>query len=150
MKSHASFAMAAVLGLAVCSSPLAQGLSRADYLQARKDIESDFRSARAGCEPMVEEHVRAICMADVRGREAVALAELRVAYEPTDEALMEVRILKARAGLAVARARCVELPAHRKAACAAEAEAAHGVALAPPANTSRQGAAAAEAGGSKR
>ena len=132
MTSHASTAMATALGLAVCGAAVAQGLTKADYLAARKAIESDFRSARAGCEPMVEDHVRAICMADVRGREAVALAELRVAYEPTDEALMEVRILKARAALALARARCVELPAHRRTACGAEAEAAHGLALAAP------------------
>jgi hypothetical protein len=77
-------------------------------------------------------NVRVICVADVRGREAIALAELRAAYDPTNDSLVDVRIAKARAGLEVARARCDDVPAQRKAACAAEAEAAHGAALAPP------------------
>jgi hypothetical protein len=131
MKTSATIAASAVMGLAICTAPGAQGTGKAEYQAARKTIESDFRTARIGCEPMLA-NVRTICMADVRGREVVALAELRAAYDPTDEALMEVRIVKARAGLAVARARCDDVPAHRKAVCSADAEAAHGAALAAP------------------
>ena len=130
MKTLTMIATAGI-GLALCASPLAQGLGKADYLAARKTIESDFRTAKIGCEPMLG-NVRTVCMADVRGREVVALAELRAAYEPTDEALMELRIVKARAGLAVARARCDDVPVQRKAACGADAEAVHGAALAAP------------------
>ena len=132
MKNPAKIVSAAAIGLAVCTASWAQVLGKAGYLEARKTIESDFRTAKIGCEPMLG-NVRTVCMADVRGREIVALAELRAAYDPTDEALMEVRIVKARAGLAVARARCEEVPAHRKAACSADAEVAHGAALAAPA-----------------
>src|SRR5688572_10408766 len=132
MKNSAMIASAAAIGLAVCTASWAQQVpGKAGYLAARKTIESDFRTAKIGCEPMLG-NVRTVCMADVRGREVVALAELRAAYDPTDEALMEVRIVKARASLAVARARCEEVPAHRKGACSAEAEAAHGAALAAP------------------
>ena len=131
MKTWTPVAIVGAIGLAVCTSPWAQGLDKAEYQAARKTIESDFRTARIGCEPMLA-NVRTVCMADVRGREGVALAELRFAYDPTEEARMEVRILKARAGLAVARARCDDVPVQRKASCSAEAEAAHGAALAPP------------------
>jgi len=130
MKTWAVVATAAI-GVAVCTTPRAQGLGKTEYLAARKTIESDFRNARIGCEPMAGS-VRDICMADVRGREVVALAELRAAYDPTDEALMEVRIVKARASLAVARARCEDVPVHRKSACASDAERAHEAALASP------------------
>ena len=123
--------MAAALGLLAFDDSRAQNLGKAEYLALRKTIESDFRTAKIGCEPMLG-NVRTICMADVRGRESIALAELRAAYERTDEARMEVRILKARAGLALARARCEDAAAHRKAACTADAEAAHGAALAAP------------------
>jgi hypothetical protein len=124
-------ATAAAIGLAACTAARAQGLDRAGYLAARATIESDFRTAKIGCEPMLG-NVRTVCMADVRGREVVALAELRAAYDPTDEALLEVRIVKARASLAAARARCDGALAHRKADCLADAERAHGAALAPP------------------
>ena len=132
MKTWARIVTAAALGVAICTAPQAQGLGKAEYLAARKTIQSDFRNARIGCEPMLD-NVRTTCLADVQGREAVALAELRAAYDPTAESLMEVRILKARAGLALARARCDDVPAHRKAACLAAAEQAHGAALAAPA-----------------
>jgi hypothetical protein len=131
MKNWPSIGAAAAIALAACTTSGAQGLGKAEYQAARKTLESDFRTAKIGCEPMLG-NVRTICMADVRGREVVALAELRAAYEPTPEALMEVRILKARAGLALARARCEDVPAPRKAACDLEAEAAHGAALAAP------------------
>jgi hypothetical protein len=137
MKNWPSIAAAAAIALAVCTTPGAQGLGKAEYLAARKTLESDFRTAKIGCEPMLG-NVRTICMADVRGREVVALAELRAAYEPSTESLMEVRILKARAGLALARARCEEVPAPRKAACGTEAEAAHGAALAEPTAAARK------------
>jgi hypothetical protein len=131
MKPRATICTAAAIGLAVCTAPLAESLGKPDYQAARKTIESDFRTAKIGCEPMLG-NVRTVCMADVRGREVVALAELRAAYEPTDEARMELRVVKARAGLALARARCDDVPAHRKAACGSEAQAAHGAALAAP------------------
>jgi len=132
MRTSATIAAAAVMGLGICTAAAAQGTGKAEYQAARKTIESDYRTARIGCEPMLA-NVRTICMADVHGREVVALAELRAAYDPTAEALMEVRIVKARAGLAVARARCEDVQAHRKAACTADAVAAHSAALAPPA-----------------
>ena len=124
-------AVAAGVGLAGMSAPLAQGLGKAEYQAARKTIESDFRSAKTGCEPMPG-NVRIVCIADVRGRESIALAELRAAYEPTNDALVDVRIAKARAALELARARCDDLPVQRKPPCTADAEAAHGAALAPP------------------
>jgi hypothetical protein len=124
-------AIAATVALAGANDARAQALTKADYQAARKIIESDFRTARTGCEPMLG-NVRVICVADVRGREAIALAELRAAYDPTNDSVVDVRIAKARAGLDIARARCDDAPAQRKAACAAEAEAAHGAALASP------------------
>jgi hypothetical protein len=131
VKPWIPIASIAALGLAAPSAPLAQVLDKAGYLAARKTIESDFRTAKTGCEPMLG-NVRTICIADVRGRELIALAELRAAYDPTSDAVVEVRIAKARAALAVARMRCDELLAHRKAECMADAEAAHAAALAPP------------------
>lgn len=131
MKAWIPCAIAAALVLAFATPAWAQGLTKADYQAAVKTIESDFRTARMGCEPMIG-NVRTICIADVRGREAIALAELRAAYDPTNDAVVEVRIAKARAGLDIARARCDDVPAQRKAACGAEAEAAHGAALALP------------------
>ena len=132
MKNLSVIAIAAAIGLVAGSPSRAQGLSKEEYQGARKTIESDFRTAKMGCEPMLA-NVKTICMADVRGREGIALAELVAAQYPSADASMDVRIAKARAGLAVARARCEDVPLPRKDACRVEAEAAHEAALAPAA-----------------
>jgi len=131
MKPWTAIALAAGVGLGGTSESLAQALGKTEYQAARKTIESDFRSAKTGCEPM-HGNVRIVCIADVRGRESIALAELRAAYDPTSDSMVDVRIAKARAALELSRARCDDLPVQRKPACTADAGAAHGAALAPP------------------
>ena len=79
MRSAAAAALAAAIGLPYCACALAQPMSRAEYQAARRTVESDFRTARIGCEPM-RGNVRDICMADVTGREGIRLAELEAVY----------------------------------------------------------------------
>ncbi len=86
------FALAAAAGLAFSQFGLAQPMSKAEYQVARKTVESDFRTARIGCEPM-RGKVRDLCMADVTGREGVKLAELEAFYVRQDsgDARLEAR-----------------------------------------------------------
>jgi len=79
MREAAVAAIAAAMGLASSACALAEPMSKAEYQVARKTVESDFRTARIGCEPM-RGKVHDICMADVTGREGIRLAELEALY----------------------------------------------------------------------
>lgn len=92
MRSAAVAALAAAIGLTSSACALAQPMSKAEYQVARRTVESDFRTARIGCEPM-RGNVREVCMADVAGREGTKLAELEALYARQDasDARLETR-----------------------------------------------------------
>lgn len=91
MRRPAALALAAI-ALAFGTAALAQPMSKAEYQAARRTVESDFRTARIGCEPMRGD-VRDLCMADVSGREGIKLAELEAFYARQDagDARLEAR-----------------------------------------------------------
>ena len=123
MRSAALAALAAAIGLASSACALAQPMSRAEYEVARRTVESDFRTARVGCEPM-RANVRDICIADVTGREGIRLAELEALYQPGPGTLEGVRNAKAQAQLALARERCDDRGPNARESCLQGAEAA--------------------------
>lgn len=92
MRQAAVSALAVAIGLASSASALAQPMSKAEYQVARRTVESDFRTARIGCEPM-RGNVHDICIADVTGREALKLAALDALYARQDasDARLETR-----------------------------------------------------------
>jgi hypothetical protein len=117
---------------AFAQDPKAQEpMSKAQYQVARKNIESDFRGARIGCEPMTGT-VKDRCLADVTEREGIAVAELEAVYQPGVKTHAVVRDAKAQAGLLAARARCKEKIGREKAACLKDADAASVAARAAP------------------
>lgn len=122
-------AVAVAVSLAFGNAALAQAMSPADYAAARKDIVSDFRTATIGCEPM-RATARVVCMADVGGRERVALAELEAAYQPSPAAREEVRVARAQVVLSVAKAKCGDRADESRDGCVKDAEDAHASALA--------------------
>lgn len=129
MSSRAVAALAAAIGLASSPCALAEPMSKAEFQAARKNIESDFKGAKGGCEPM-RDNVKDICLADVTGREAIALAELEAVYQPGPKTREDLRIARAQAGYALAREMCDDKAANAKDACLKEAEAANVVARA--------------------
>ena len=131
MTGRAVAALAAAIGLASGTCAFAQPMSKAEYLVAQKNIVSDFKGARIGCEPM-QGNVNALCLVDVAGREAIALAELEAAYLPNPKTRNDVHIAKAQAGYEMAREKCAHKPADAKGACLKEAEAGHVAARADP------------------
>jgi len=93
VRGRAVAALVAAFGLASGTYAFADPMTKADYQVARKNIESDFKGARIGCEPMLG-NVKDICLADVRGREGIALAELEAAYAPGAKTLNDVQLAK--------------------------------------------------------
>jgi len=96
-------AIVGTIGLASATCAFADPMSKAEYQVARKNIASDFKGARIGCEPMRGD-VLDICLVDVAGREAIALAELEAAYQPSVKTRGDVDSAKARARSALAGA----------------------------------------------
>lgn len=63
-------------------------------------------------------------MAEAKGKERVALAELEASYKPSRKAHYEVQVAKAEAAGAVARERCDDMAGNAKDVCVKEAKAA--------------------------
>jgi hypothetical protein len=131
VKRRAVAALVAAIGLASGTCALAQTMSKAEYLVARKNIVSDFKGARTGCEPMLG-NVNDLCLVDVGGREAIALAELEAAYLPSVRTRQDAHIAKAEAGYALALKKCEYTAAPAKDACLKDAAASHVAARADP------------------
>src|SRR3954471_4228502 len=52
MKSRVALILLAASGLACAAGALPGPMSKAEYEAAKKDIKSDYRTAKVGCEPM--------------------------------------------------------------------------------------------------
>jgi hypothetical protein len=127
-RAAAVLVVASGLALPVCA---ADPISKAEYQATRKNIESDFRGARIGCEPMPDK-VQERCLADVAARQAVALAELEALYQPGPKTRAELRLARALASHASAVGRCDEKPGRVRDACLKEADEARAAARAEP------------------
>ena len=111
-------AIAATLG-----EPSAAGISKPDYLASKDRIAAEYRSAKAGCEPL-SSNAKDVCIAQAKGGEKVAQAELTAAYQPTVKARYDVRLARAEAGYSVAKEKCDDQPGNAKDVCVMEAQAA--------------------------
>lgn len=125
MKRSTTTALAAALGLAFGTAALAGAtMSKPEHSAAKGSITAGYKSDKAGCDPLAG-NGKDICMAEARGREKVALAELQATYEPSEKARYEVRIAKAEAANAVAKEKCDERTGNAKDVCRKEAASAH-------------------------
>lgn len=125
MKRSTLTVLAAAIGLAFGTAAFASStMSKADHKSAKGAITADYKSAKIGCGPLAG-NGKDICMAEARGREKVALAELQATYEPSEKARYEARIAKAEAAHSVAREKCDERTGNAKDVCRKEASSAH-------------------------
>ena len=115
-------ALAAAIGLVSGTAAIGDDMSRLQYEAARKAIESDYKSARTGCEPMPD-NAKDACEADIKGRQVVALAELEVEYRPSDKSRSALRVARANAAYASAREKCHDRTGAAKETCVADAKA---------------------------
>lgn len=114
-------ALAAAIGLAFGTAAFAGAtMSKSEHSAAKGSIAAGYKSDKAGCDPLAG-NGKDICMAEARGREKVALAELQAAYEPSDKARHEVGIAKADAVHSVAKEKCDDRAGNAKDVCLKEA-----------------------------
>ena len=116
--------IAAAISLAFSAGALAaQGMSKEAYKAGKDKIAAEYKSAKAGCGSM-SANAKDVCMAEAKGKEKVAMAELEASYKPSDKARIAVGIAKAEADYSVAKEKCDDKAGDAKKACVKEAKAA--------------------------
>lgn len=111
------------LGLAVSVSATAQNMSKDEHEAAEKSIVAEFKSDKAQCESLTG-NAKDICVAEAKGKEKVAKAELEAKFKPSKEATYKVNVAKAEANYDVAEEKCDGIKGNDHEVCEKEAKAA--------------------------
>ena len=124
MKNTTLTLIAAAVSLAFSASAMANSMTKTEYNTAKKNIEADYKLAKTGCDPLLA-NAKDICMAEAKGRENVALAQLSATYKPSQKTRYEARIAQAQSDYAVAKEKCDDKAGNEKDVCVKQAQAAH-------------------------
>ena len=117
-------ALAAALALGFSTNALAaQGMSKDEYKADKDKIAAEYKSARAGCDSL-SANAKDVCIAEAKGKQKVAKAELEAHNKPSDRTRRAVSIAKAEADYAVAKEKCDDKAGADKKGCLKEAKAA--------------------------
>lgn len=115
--------IAAAIALAFSVGAMAQSMSKADYKAGKDKITAEYKSAKAACASL-SGNAKDICVAEAKGKEKVAKAELEASYKPSVKTRQGVGIAKAEADYSVAKEKCDDMAGDAKKACVKEAKAA--------------------------
>ena len=107
---------------ATFGGPATAGMSKPDYLASKDRIAAEYKTAKAGCDPL-SSNAKDVCMAQAKGGEKVAQAELTASYQPTVKARYDVRLARAEADYSVAKEKCDDRAGNAKDVCVKEAQA---------------------------
>lgn len=113
--------IAAAIALAFSTGAMAQNLSKDDYKAGKDKIAAEYKSAKAGCGSL-KANAKDVCMAEAKGKEKVAKAELEASYKPGDKTRQAVGMAKAEADYAVAKEKCDDKAGNDKKSCVKEAK----------------------------
>ena len=116
-------ALAALLAFAFAGTATAAMEKTA--VKAEKDrIAEQYKSAKAACRDM-KANAKDICMAEAKGAEKIAKADLEARDKGTPKSQYELRKTKADADYKVAKEKCDDLKGNPKDVCVKDAKAAH-------------------------
>jgi uncharacterized cupredoxin-like copper-binding protein len=110
-------------GLAFSPLARAETMTKGQYQDAQKSIEADGNAALSRCDTMTA-NAKDICVAEAKGRQHVAKAELEAKHEPTAKNRNDVHVAKAEAAYKVSMERCDDRAGNDKDVCVKAAEAA--------------------------
>jgi len=105
------------------ASAMAQAMTSTDFSASKSRIKTEYGVDKKACDALAS-NAKDICVAQAKGKESVALAELDNSYKPTVKALYKVRVAKAESAYAVAKQQCDDLAGNPKDVCVKEAKAA--------------------------
>jgi len=98
-------------------------LSKAEIKADEDRIAADFTSGKTACDSL-NANAKDICMAEAKGKQKVAKAELAARRNDTAKARNDVRVAKADADYGVAKEKCDDLTGNPKDVCLKDAKAA--------------------------
>src|SRR5829696_6774261 len=115
--------VAAALSLAY-AGPLfaAENMSKDQHKSEKQRIEQEAKAAREKCKDM-KGNAKDICMAESKGQEKVAKAELELKQKDTAKNRYDVAAAKADADYNVAKEKCDDMKGKEKDACQKDAKA---------------------------
>ena len=113
----------AALGIIPAPAALAQNLSKADYQSQKDTISKENKADKERCKSL-SGNAKDICVAEAKGKEKVAKANLEAQYKPSIKNTYDASIAKADANYAIAKEKCDDLAGNPKDVCVKEAKAA--------------------------
>ena len=116
---------AAALSLAYAGPLFAADTMSKDAVKAEKErIESEAKTAKDKCKDM-KGNAKDVCMAEAKGNEKLAKAELEAKQKDTPKARYDVAVAKADMEYQVAKEKCDDMKGKDKSACTKDAKTAH-------------------------
>jgi hypothetical protein len=94
-----------------------------EYRETKAQIKTTFKSDKKACKSL-SDNANDICIADAKGKENIALAELNQKHKPTLDTQYKLSMAKGEAAYNVAIQKCDDLAGNPKDVCKAEAKAA--------------------------
>lgn len=128
MYKHKGKFIALAVGLAFSAGAMAQVMSPTEYKAAGNRITDEYKVAHEACASL-SGNAKDICVAQAKGKEKVAEAELQASYKPSTQSRYKVRVAIAKADYAVAKERCDDSAGNVKDVCVEQAKAAQTVAM---------------------
>lgn len=116
-------AIALAVSLAFSAGAMAEGMSKADYKASKDNITTEYKSAKAACASL-SGNANDVCVAEAKGKEKIAKADLEESYQPTLRTRYKARVARAEADYSVAKERCDDKAGTAKDICVEEAKAA--------------------------
>lgn len=116
-------ALAFAVGLAFSAGAMAQSMVKDDYKAGKNQSERQYKAEKAACNSF-SGNAKDICIAEAKGREKVAKADLDASYKPTANSHYKARVVAAEAAYSIAKERCDDKGDTAKDVCVEEAKAA--------------------------
>ena len=110
------------VSFAFSAGAMAQSMSKAEYKASKDKISAEYKVNKANCKNY-SDNSNDICVAEAKGVEAVAKAELENSYKPSIKNHYDARITKAETDFAVAKEKCDDKDGNAKDVCLKEAKA---------------------------
>jgi len=115
-----AFALAA--GFAFSAGAMAQSMAKDDYKAGKEQIAGQYKAEKATCNSF-SGNAKDVCVAEAKGREKVAKADLEASYKPSANSRYKARVAVAEAAYSVAKERCDDKGGTAKDVCVKEAKA---------------------------
>ncbi len=111
------------MSLAFSINAMAHNLTKDEYKAAEKHSDAEYKLDKSHCASL-SANAKDICMAEAKGKDNVAEAEIEAQYKPSKKATYNVNIAKADAIYAVTKEKCDDKAGNDKDVCVKEAKAA--------------------------